>query len=160
MAGQKFVGIAEIAFSNTPGELLVAANLGSCVGVSVFDPNSKRGGMVHCLLPMSKSDPQKAAERPCMYVDTGVAMLIDHFLSEGADKKKLVIVAAGGANINDDNNIFEIGKKNHTILKKILWKNNLLLKAENFGDSVSRTLTLDMSTGKTYLKMKGETTEL
>lgn len=160
MANQKFVGIAEIVFSNSPADQLVAANLGSCVGVSVFDPQTGRGGMVHCLLPLSKSDPQKAATRPCMYVDTGVAMLIDHFLAEGADRKKLVIIAAGGANINDDNNVFEIGKKNHTILKKILWKNNLLLKAEDFGDCVSRTLTLDMSSGKTYLKVKGETTEL
>ena len=160
MSQQHLIGIAQAKISQDANDVLVAPNLGSCVGVSVYDPVLKRGGMVHCLLPLSKADPAKAAQQPFMYVDTGVAKLIESLLAAGANRKQLIIIAAGGANINDDQNIFEIGKRNYTILKKILWKNNLLLKAESIGDTVSRTLSLDIATGKTYLKIRGETVEL
>ena len=159
MSNQQIVGIAQLKLSSNPTDILIAPNLGSCIGVAAFDPDQRRGGMVHCLLPLSKSDPEKAAQNPAMYVDTGVALLLEQLLKSGADKKKLVLVAAGGANINDDQNVFEIGKRNHTILKKILWKNNLLLKGEDVGDSISRTLSLDIGTGKVFLKMRGETIE-
>lgn len=146
--------------STNPDEVLVAPNLGSCVGVSVYDPTKKIGGLIHCLLPMSKSDPEKAAATPCMYVDTGVSKLLQEMISKGCNQKDLIIIAAGGSNINDANNVFEIGKKNHTVLKKLLWKNNLLLKAEHFGDSVSRTVILNIESGKTSVKVNGEVLQL
>lgn len=146
--------------SDQPTEILVAPNLGSCLGISVYDPVLKRGGVIHCLLPLSKSDPAKAAANPCMYVDTGFALLLETLLAGVVDKKRLVIIAVGGASINDDGNVFEIGKRNHTVLKKLLWKNNLLLKAEDVGAAHSRTLSLHIDTGKTFLKALGEVREL
>lgn len=146
--------------SEDPNDVLVAPNLGSCLGIAVYDKEKKRGGMIHCLLPLSKADPNKAAQNPCMYVDSGFAKLLQTLLDSGSDKKKLTIVAVGGANINDDNNVFEIGKRNHTVLKKLLWKNGLLLKAEDVGDSVTRTLSLHIDSGKTFLKANGKTIEL
>lgn len=157
---QHLVGIAQAKVSSEPTDLIVAPNLGSCLGISVYDPILKRGGIVHCLLPLSTSDPEKAAKNPYMFVDTGFVKLLEQLLSTGVDKKRLQIVAVGGANINDESNVFEIGKRNFTILKKLLWKNNLLLKAEHIGDSVSRTLTLRIADGKNILKVKGETFEL
>lgn len=159
MASQHTVGIAQMKLSAVPGDVLFAPNLGSCVGVAAYNPVLKCGAVVHCLLPLSKADPQKAAENPYMYVDTGVARMLELLLQGGGDRKHLVIVAAGGANINDEQNVFEIGKRNHTVLKKILWKNNLLLRAESFGDNVGRTLSLDISSGKTTLKVRGQTTD-
>lgn len=160
MDSQHLIGIAQMKISGDAGDVLVAPNLGSCLGIAVYDKVSLIGGMVHCLLPLSKSDPQKAANNPCMYVDTGFTFLLDQMLSRGADKKRLSIVVAGGANINDADNVFEIGKKNQTVLKKLLWKNGLLLKAEHLGENYGRTLSLHVGSGKTFLKAKGETTEL
>lgn len=157
---QHLVGIAQIKISDDPQDVIVAPNLGSCVGIAVYDKTLRRGGMVHCLLPLSKADPAKAAQNPCMYVDTGFAALLDQLMKMGSDKKNLTIIAAGGASINDDNNIFEIGKRNHTVLKKILWKNGLLLAAEHFGENYGRTLALHIDSGKATLKAKGETIEL
>lgn len=159
MSQQHFVGIGEMKLSRVPGETLVAPNLGSCVGVSMFDPQAKVGAVIHCLLPLSKSDPAKAQQNPFQYVDTGIVRMLELLVEAGADIRRLTIVAAGGANINDDNNIFEIGKKNITVLRKVLWKNNLLLKGEDLGESVSRTLTLDIESGKSFLKSQGKVTE-
>lgn len=157
---QHLIGIAQMKISKDPSEVLVAPNLGSCLGIAAYDHVNKCGGMIHCLLPMSKSDPEKAKANPCMYVDTGLALLLHELAAAGSDIRKLSIVVAGGANINDDNNVFEIGKKNCVVFKKMLWKNNLLARAEHLGDSVSRTISLKIDSGKTFLKINGEVIEL
>ena len=156
----QFVGIGEMKMSRSPGDTLIAPNLGSCVGVSMYDPVARVGGVIHCLLPLSKSDPEKAQQNPFQYVDTGIVKMLELLVAAGADLKRLAICAVGGANINDDHNVFEIGKKNATVLRKVLWKNNLLIKAEQLGDSVSRTLSLEIESGKTFLKCQGKVTEL
>lgn len=156
MAITTFVGIAEMKISIDPAEILSAPNLGSCLGVAVYDPIKKIGGMVHCLLPSSSSDLQKAKLNPCMYVDTGVARLLEQALKNGAEKRNLTIAVAGGSAISDINNVFEIGKKNFTVLRKLLWKNNLLLEAEDVGGDHSRTISLHIESGEMWLKAKGE----
>lgn len=159
MREQKLIGIGTCEFSQDPQAILIAPNLGSCLGIAVYDHVSGLGGLVHCLLPLSKNDPEKASKNPCLFVDTGFSFMLNYMLSRGVDLKKAAIVVAGGSNINDQNNIFEIGKKNYTILKKLMWKNNLLLKAEHCGDSLSRTLSLDIGTGLTTLKIQGKIIE-
>jgi chemotaxis protein CheD len=154
------VGIGEMVISDKPGDVLSAPNLGSCIGVSIYDPASKRGGMIHCMLPVSKSNPEKAAETPTTYVDTGVVMMLNQLLANGANKRSLVITVAGGSNINDSNNVFEIGKKNYTVFRKIMWKNGLLIKGEHIGDSVSRTVSLHLDTGEVWVRVNGEMVQL
>ena len=160
MSSQKLIGIGEMAVSSDPTLILVAPNLGSCLALGVYNPQSKLAGMIHCLLPLSKSDPVKAAKNPTLYVDTGIPLLLEQMLERGGDKRNLHLFAAGCASINDAQNYFEIGKKNHTVLKKILWKNNLLLHAEHIGSGISRTLSLEVSTGRARLKAGGESVEL
>ena len=157
MSQDNNIGIAQMKVSDDPSTVLTAPHLGSCLGIAIYDPVKKIGGVIHCLLPMSKSDPEKAKEKPCMYVDTGVVKLLEELIKMGADKKNLVIIVAGGAQINDKNNVFEIGKKNFTVLRKILWKNNLLIKAQDVGASHSRTVSLNIGTGEVLLKANGET---
>lgn len=160
MQKQILVGIAQMKISQDQDEILVAPNLGSCVGVAIYETNLHLAGLIHCLLPLSKSDLEKAQNNPCMYVDTGVALLLDQMFAHGADKKNIIIKVAGGGNINDTNNVFEIGKKNYTVLKKLLWKNNLLLKSEHIGDAMSKTISLHVATGKVFVKTNGQVLEL
>ena len=160
MSGERYIGIAEMEISDNPATTLVAANLGSCLGIAAYDRKKKLGGMIHCLLPLSKSDPEKAVSKPTMYVDTGVTQLLTMLTAKGCSLKDLEINVAGGAQINDANNFFEIGKKNYTVLRKLLWKNNLLIKAENVGGTSSRTILLKIETGEVWLKMGGESFQL
>ena len=148
MANRILIGIAEMVVADDPEIILCAPHLGSCLGISAYDPKKRIGAMIHCLLPLSKSDPAKAAEKPYMYTDTGFAAMIEDLLQRGSEKKDLIICVAGGASINDKNNVFEIGKKNYTVLRKLMWKNNLLLKAEHVGDEFSRTISLSIATGE------------
>jgi chemotaxis protein CheD len=153
-------GIGEMVLSDTPGESLSAPNLGSCLGIAVYNPKLKLGGLIHCLLPLSKQNPEKAAKEPIIYVDTGVAELLKVFLARGAQKKDLIIAVAGGSNINDTGNVFEIGKKNYAALRKILWKNELLIRAEDIGGNHSRTITLVIDTGEVLVRSNNGTISL
>ena len=155
-----FIGIGQMRISDEPNVVLTAPNLGSCLGIAIFDPETKRGGLIHCLLPLSKTNPEKAAEEPLQFVDTGLVFMLQEFVRLGSNKNKLLIAVAGGSNISDENKVFEIGVRNYTILKKVLWKNNLLLKGEDCGDSVARTVTLSINTGEVWVRSNGQSKKL
>lgn len=154
------VGISEMAVSAEPGETLITYSLGSCVGLSLYDTAARIGGLIHSMLPLSKIDPAKAKAAPCMFVDTGVPALLQALFDRGAQRKTLVAKVAGGSHIMDEKGIFNIGERNCTVLRKLLWKNEILVSGEDVGGSVPRTMSLDMGTGRTTLKIQGREVEL
>ncbi len=157
---KKTIGISDFQVSNDPSELLITYSLGSCVGVTIYDCEVRVGGMIHCMLPLSKNNNEKAAETPAMFVDTGIPLLFKAVYELGAVKSRVIIRVAGCSQMMGSNTVFQIGKRNYTILKKLLWKNDLLIKSEDVGKSLSRTLSLDIETGRTYLKVLGKESEL
>ncbi len=154
------VGISELKVSNQVGEILVTYSLGSCLGVTVYDPVARIGGMIHCMLPLSKIDLQKAQRSPAMFVDTGVPALFEAAYRLGAEKKRMIVKVAGASQILDDKGTFKIGERNYTLLRKMLWQNNVLIAAEDVGGSASRTMYLEIDTGSVTIKSRGIKTEL
>ena len=154
------VGIAEMRVSGDPGDVLATYALGSCVGLTLFDPERRVGGLIHCMLPLSRIDPEKAGRQPLMYVDTGVTALLQALFDLGAQRKSLVAKVAGASKIMDANGVFNIGERNHTVLRKVLWKNDILVAGEDVGGSVPRTMYLHMDSGRTVLKVSGEEKEI
>jgi len=154
------VNIADMKISKNPEDTLTTYALGSCMGMTAYDPDSMVGGMLHAMLPMSRADLQKASVNPFMFVDSGISRLLNDLISFGANKKSIIIKIAGCSNMMDDNNFFKIGERNYTITRKILWKNDFLITSEEIGGKASRTLSLDMSTGKTYIMNKRDKNEL
>jgi chemotaxis protein CheD len=141
-------------------DTIVTHALGSCLGLMVYDPVAKVGGLLHAMLPMSKINPNKAKANPYLFVDTGVPILFRTIYELGGQKARMVIKAAGCGNPLGKNEMFKIGERNYTILKKLLWKNNIVLEAENVGGTASRTVYLDLSTGQTLVSSAGSETEL
>lgn len=154
------VGISEMKVSTSEAETLITYSLGSCVGLTLYDACAKVGGLIHSMLPLSKIDPSKAERNPCMFVDTGVPALLQALFDRGAQRKNLIAKVAGASHIMDDQGIFNIGERNYTVLRKLLWKNNILVAGEDVGGSIPRTMYLQMHTGKTVLKMAGREVEL
>lgn len=91
------VGIADCQISADPESVLVTYALGSCIAVAIYDPAARVAGMLHFMLPESGIDPGKARERPFMFADTGVPLLFRRAYELGADKKRMVVRVAGGA---------------------------------------------------------------
>lgn len=154
------VGISDFKISNNPEDILITYSLGSCIGMTVYDPITKVGGMIHYMLPLSKIAPDKALARPAMFADTGVPELLKQFLALGGCKNRLIVKAAGGSQLMDQNKIFNIGERNFLILRKLLWKNNIMIKASDVGGVISRTLRFELGTGHVTVKSSREEAEL
>jgi len=150
------VDIADYRVAKGNGEtsLLVTYSLGSCIGVTVWDPVVRVGGMLHYMLPDSSISPDKARQNPAMFADTGLPLLFRAAYKLGAEKKRLVVKVAGGSQLLDDNGTFNIGKRNYLILRKIFWKNGIMIHGEHVGGSLSRTMRLDLCTGAVTIRSK------
>jgi chemotaxis protein CheD len=150
------VGIGDMVVTDEPGTTLVTYALGSCLGVSVFDPVACVGGLLHAMLPQSDIDPAKAEARPSVFVDTGLPSLFRACYALGASKHRLVVKVAGGATINGTGiDRFQIGKRNLLMARQLFWKNSVLVRAQDVGGSASRTLSLHVGTGAVIVRAGG-----
>lgn len=154
---ERIIGVGDVLVSADPDDLLITYSLGSCIGLTLYDPVARVGGLLHAMLPLSSLDPTRAAQNPALFTDTGVAALLEGLFALGARKRNLVACAAGAANQMDRQDLFRIGERNYVVLRKLLWKNEILLAAEDIGGTASRTLCLDMATGETLLRVFGKT---
>ena len=152
------VGVSDMKVSAKKGDVIITHALGSCLGVAVHDPMNCVGGLLHVMLPLSIIDPEKAERNPFMFVDTGFPKLLIECFKIGAQKDRLEIRVAGGVDSNE--NLFQIGKRNLIILRKLLWKNSLLVKSYDVGGRNSRTMSLEIGTGKVMIKSGGQIVNL
>lgn len=154
------VDIADMKISTNPEETLITYSLGSCLGITAYDPLLKIGGMMHCMLPMSKIDKEKARIKPYMFVDTGMVIFLQKLFELGVQKSRMELKVAGGAQVLETNNLFRIGERNFTVLRKILWKNGIMINADDVGGKISRTVKLNIDSGQFTIKSKGIEREL
>jgi len=150
------IGIGDCQVSKDADSVLVTYALGSCIAVIIHDPVASVGGMLHFMLPESSLDPVKAEKNPLMFADTGIPILFRSAYQLGADKKRLAVTVAGGAQMMDTQGTFNIGKRNCLAMRKILWKAGVLVQAEYLGGMVSRTVRLEVSSGKVMLREAGQ----
>ena len=150
------VGIADCQVSENANSTLVTHALGSCIAVSIYDPVVQVGGLLHYMLPESSIDQQKAKQQPFMFADTGIPALFHAAYAKGAEKRRMVVRVVGGAQVLDPKGVFNIGKRNYLACKKILWAAGLLIHAEEVGGGISRTVRLDVSTGKLWWRGPAE----
>lgn len=144
------VGIGELAVSNNPDEKLKTFGLGSCVAMIVLDPKVRAVGLIHLALPDSSINLEKAQKQPGYFVDTGLPYLFKEMSKLGTHPqgKGLIVKLVGGAQVMDPNQRFNIGKRNVLTIKKILWSLQLAVVAEEVGGTISRTVEVNVKTGR------------
>jgi chemotaxis protein CheD len=76
-------------------------------------------------------------------------------LAFGADKKRMQVKIAGGAAMDNGPKGFDIGKRNHLAIKKILWQSSMFLDAEDIGGSAARNLYLNVADGAVTVRSNG-----
>ncbi|MFP4466151.1 MAG: chemotaxis protein CheD [Candidatus Goldiibacteriota bacterium] len=154
------IGIGEMKVSRKKEDRLITYSLGSCLGLTIYDPAVKVGGMIHCQLPLSKMNAAKAMENPSMFVDTGIPALFEDAYRLGAQKKRIIVKIAGCTTSGAEDKIFKIGERNYIMARKLLWKNDVFISAEDIGGNLSRTMYLDIKTGMVLIKSAGHMVEL
>ncbi|MBD3241639.1 MAG: chemotaxis protein CheD [Chitinivibrionales bacterium] len=156
----RHVGISEMRVSGNCNEVLVTYSLGSCVGLTLYDPKLRLGGLIHCMLPLASVDPEKARMQPGMFVDSGVTRLLQRMLDRGASRRRLIAKVAGGAAPLDERGHFRIGERNYATVRKLLWRNDILIDAEDVGGNAARSMYLHIADGRTLIRKNREWGEL
>lgn len=151
------VNISDARISDDPDVVLATYSLGSCIGVTLWDPVMKIGGMLHFQLPTSTIDEQRARENPLMFADTGFNWLLEQIQHRGGEKRRLKVRLAGAAQMLNDSKLFDIGRRNHAAIRKLLWQHGMFVDAEHVGGNMPRTMYLAISDGTVTVKMGQET---
>ncbi len=152
------VGMADYKVSRGPATI-ISYGLGSCIGISMYDPQAKVGGLLHIMLPDSKQS--RASENPAKFADTGLPLMLSDLLQLGASRSRLVAKMAGGAQMfafANATDIMRVGLRNAEAAKKILQELKIRLVAEDTGGTYGRTVQIDLETGIYRVKTidKGE----
>ena len=151
------LGIGDFGVSKDPTKTIKTYALGSCVAVILFCPSLPAAGMIHIALPESKVNMSRAKEKPGFFADTGIPKLLDALGKIGGPTKGkgVKVKLVGGASIMDKNEIFNIGKRNLLAIKKILWAHGLGAVAEDVGGTISRTVSINVSSGEVKIFSAG-----
>jgi chemotaxis protein CheD len=146
------VGIGDLGVAKSP-TILETVSLGSCVGIVLYDPISKVGGLAHIMLPDSKLSKHQTS--PSKFADTAIVLMIQEMQKLGAQKNRLHAKIAGGACmfalLNLDP-LVTIGERNIKAVKEILWKEKIPLLAEETGKNFGRTIHFFTETGKVHVR--------
>jgi chemotaxis protein CheD len=154
------VGIGGIEVSRDPAAVIVTHGLGSCIAVVAWDRLRRVGGLLHFQLPASALSPDRARETPGVFADTGIPLLFERLYALGAARRDLVVKAAGGGNFHGDGGTFDVGRRNQTMMRKIFWKAQVLVAAEDLGGSRSRTVRLFLDTGQVTVQSAAQVVRL
>ncbi len=95
------VGVSDMKVSNDSKSTLITYSLGSCIGITIYDPVVKVGGILHFMLPESSLDRAKAEKNPYMFADTGIPALFKAAYELGAKKQRMKVTVAGGSQVLD-----------------------------------------------------------
>ncbi len=146
-------GMAEYQVSAEPATL-VALGLGSCIGVCMYDPTQKVGGLLHIMLPSSAL--ARVATPPAKFADTGVPLLFEEMKKAGAVASQIIVKIAGGAQMfKVASATMNIGLRNAEAVKEELAKLRLKISAEDTGGTCGRTVKFDVETGRITVKTIG-----
>lgn len=146
------VGMADLNVCRAP-DVLITVGLGSCIGLTLYDPVNKIGGMVHYMLPDSHITANNG--NIAKFADTGIPELLKRITLAGANRSRLIAKIAGGAKmfgVNQMSNIGSIGERNAVAARQILNELNIKLVAEDTGLNYGRTVELHCDTGDFHIK--------
>lgn len=149
------VGMADLKIAKEP-DILTTLGLGSCVGIALYDPITKIGGLAHIMLPDSTQI--KNNENKAKFADTALDVLLQEMQDIGARKTRLIAKIAGGAHMFEFKNMNDmmcIGARNIAAVLRALEQKNIPVMAQDTGENYGRTIELDTQNGILRVKTIG-----
>lgn len=149
------IGIGEYALSKDETDTIKTYALATCIAVIAYSPVKKIGGMVHIALPAPAGKDTIHGKRPGYYASTGIPLLINKLCTEmGCNKGELQIKIYGGADSINENDVFNIGKRNIEAVNNILCESGLGIHTSDVGGTNSRTIELEIATGNVMISLQ------
>lgn len=152
------VGMADYKVGKNPASL-ISYGLGSCVGIALYDPSTKAGGLAHIMLPDSTQ--ARSNENPAKFADTALPLMLEEIIKLGALKSRIVAKIAGGAQMfafANASDIMRVGERNAEAVRSVLKNLEIRVIADDTGGNYGRTVELKLDTGIFRVKTidKGE----
>lgn len=154
------VGMADLNVAKAP-DSLITLGLGSCIGLTLYDPVLKVGGMVHYMLPDSTK--LKNNSNIAKFGDTGIRELYRLMIEQGASPRRIVAKIAGGAKmfeVSGLSNVGHVGERNAEQAKIVLKELKIPLVAEDTGLNYGRTVELNCENGDFHIKAVGKSSKI
>ncbi|MBE0467727.1 MAG: chemotaxis protein CheD [Candidatus Desulforudis sp.] len=149
------VGIAEYRVARSP-QCLLTLGLGSCVGVVLYDPVLRVGGLAHVMLPDSKQF--RVGGKPAKFADLGVEFLARDLQRAGCSVGRMMAKLAGGAQMFFGNvraSQMAVGERNVEAVRSVLHEMRIPIVAEDVGGTTGRTISLDTTDGRLTVRTLG-----
>lgn len=143
------VGMADLKITTDTDRILKTTGLGSCVGITLYDPDSKIAGMAHIMLPHSDIT-RNGQVNTKKYADTAIPEMILLMTQQGAVIRRMKAKLAGGAQMFSfmgQNDTMRIGPRNVESCKEVLKQYSIPIIAEDTGGNFGRTIELYNTTG-------------
>ena len=150
------VGMADLKVAKAPN-ILTTLGLGSCIGLTLFDPVVQVGGLVHYMLPDSTK--LKNNNNIAKFGDTGIRELYRIMLEQGAQPRRMVAKIAGGAQMfafQNKSDMVRVGERNVEASKKKLRELGIPLRAQDTGLNYGRTIVFYPETGELLIRSAGK----
>uniref|UniRef100_UPI004055C9FC chemotaxis protein CheD n=1 Tax=Agathobacter sp. TaxID=2021311 RepID=UPI004055C9FC len=154
------VGMADLKVAKAP-DSLITLGLGSCIGLTLYDPQLKLGGMVHYMLPDSTK--LKNNSNIAKFGDTGIKELYRQMVAKGASPRRMVAKIAGGAKmfeVSGLSDIGNVGKRNAEQAILVLRELRIPLIAQDTGLNYGRTVQLNCENGDFHIKAVGKSNKV
>ncbi|RCW50142.1 chemotaxis protein CheD [Paenibacillus prosopidis] len=142
------VGMADLNIA-TDGAILKTTGLGSCVGLTLYDPIRKIAGMAHVMLPSSEIA-RETKMNLAKYADTAIPELLDRMIAAGAYVERMKAKMAGGAQMfamSGQSDSLRIGPRNVESCTEMLSKFKIPIISQDTGGSFGRTVEFDSNSG-------------
>ena len=146
------VEMAEFKIVHNPDTLVTSA-LGSCIGVALYDPELKIGGLAHIMLPDSGIARERSNRGK--FADTAIEAMVEELIKRGAECSRMEAKLTGGAcmfSFAGKSPLMDIGEKNVAAAKLILREKGIRIVAEDTGKNYGRCVEFCCSTGKLKVK--------
>ena len=152
------VGMADYKVGRAPSTI-ISYGLGSCIGISLYDPQTKAGGLLHIMLPDSTQ--ARATDNSAKFADTALPVLLDQVIALGGSRNRLTAKIAGGSQMfsfAQATDVMRIGDRNVESVRSVLKAMSIRLVAEDVGGNYGRTVELLLDSGAFVIKTvnKGE----
>lgn len=135
---------------------LMCLGLGSCLGIALYEPKARLGGLAHAMLPKFKEGRNKT--NLAKYVDTSIYLMVDDIIERGGKKNNLSAKLVGGSRmfLTMCEDTLDIGKRNINSAHETLKKEKIKIRAEEVGGTCGRTISFDLTTGKIQIRTSGK----
>jgi chemotaxis protein CheD len=153
---ETMVRMGELSVSKTPGDVLVAVGLGSCIGLALIDPARSLAGLAHVMLPAAGNRSDQAANT--RFADVAVPALIGALTRLGAAPGRLQAVLVGGARMfSFSGSSLEIGARNEQATRAELARAGIRVVATATAGTTGRTVRVYVAGGRVASKESGGT---